>query len=502
MTGPHRLVPRVWLLLLVLPAGILDAQMPEHVRAGSAGEALQVVLDRNIPPGGPLGGDGATIAGVLVGQSLTFPISSSSGAFALRRIWTFGPGELGVSTSGSFGSLFGERADTNGRGTLSVGANFQRKRWESLSGLGFRNGDLTARYVFRTDIPGQGVAGTVDQKTADVDYRTDVFAMAANYGVFDWLDVGVSAPWINASVDGVKNHTRTPPGAAEGTEISRQRVTGASVGFGDAIIRVKGRLFPFAVSQPSPAMLERDAEIHAARTTLKLAGGIDLRLPTGRTSELHLDCASPPCQGGPTQQVPDLGLGAFTTKVLFIASGDIRRVSSYVNVSYLWVPTYECDTRFAADSRCKGAIFEMDPMNHTPDAKNQGLSDELAVTMGATYQLVPYRTTVSFDVIGRKLIGAGQFYMGPSRTIIRNVLDASVSTEIESRPGDVNTFVGVVGTKIGFNRRWVAAASLLFPLNRQGLQPAPTWLVGIERSLGPFGRDDARSQAPAQPARP
>lgn len=489
MIRPHLLVRSVALSLMLVPAGISEAQTPESVQTGSAAEALQFLLDRNVTPGGPIGGDGATIAGVLVGQSLTFPISSSSGAFALRRLWTFGPGNLGVSTSGSFGSLFGERADTNGRGALSVGASFQRKHWDSLSGLGFRSGDVTTRAVFRTDVPGQGVAGTVDQKTADVDYRTDVFVLAVNYGLFDWLDVGLSAPWIDATVDGVKNHIRTPPGVAEGTEISSQRVAGSSTGIGDVIVRLKGRLFPFVASQPSPAMLESDAAVRSPWNAIKLAGGVDLRLPTGRTAELSLDCSSPPCPGGQTQEVPDLGIGAFTTKVLFIVSGDVRRFSSYVNVSYLWVPSYECDGRFSDNNRCKGAVFEMDPLNHAPDAKNQGLSDELSVTMGATYQVIPYRATVSFDVIGRRLIDAGQFYQGPARVVIRDsgVLSASVSTEIESRPGDVNTFVGVVGTKIGFNRRWVASTSLLFPLNRQGLQPAPTLLVGIERSLGPFG---------------
>jgi len=93
---------------------------------------------------------------------------------------------------------------------------------------------------------------------------------------------------------------------------------------------------------------------------------------------------------------------------------------------------------------------------------------------------------MSVDVIGRQLIRAGQFYEGEARATLRGAgeLDRSVATEVESRHGNVNTLLGVLGLKVGFLRRWVFTTSLLFPLNDQGLQPSAAWVLGLERAVG------------------
>lgn len=482
MTTAWRLNVLVFALSAARPGVALAQSEPAAVRGRTAAEALQIVLDKNISEGGPLRGDGATIAGVLVGQSLTFPISSSSGAFSLRRLTTIGPGIVDVSMSGSFGSLFGERADTNGRRGLSVGFNFQQKRWGTLAGIALKGHALKLRAVYRNAVSGRP-AGTSDDFSADIDYRTDVLVAAANYGLLNWFDVGVSVPWISARIDGVNRRVIRPPGGPESV-VSLQRVTGESVGMGDVVVRLKARVFPAWGASRTGFQSELDKDRRGTSTGLKVAVGVDFRFPTGKTAELYLDCPRLPCVGGRTQTVPDLGLGSLTTKVLLVASGEVRRFAPYVNMSYFSVPSYACDERFSTTGRCKGAIFELDPVNNTQDAKNQNLSDELTFTLGTSYQLVPYRATLSFDVIGRRLIDAGQFYHGPARVIVRDQLDPSVSTEIESRPGHVDTVVGVAGMKVGFRKRWVAVGSVLFALNQQGLQPATTWLLGLERSLG------------------
>ena len=180
-------------------------------RAASASEALQVLLDRNIAPAaGPLTGDGATIAGVLAGQSLTFPMASSSGAFVTVNLHGFGPA-IPVSTSGSFGPLFAERALTNGRGNLSLSINFQHKTWRSMAGINLRDFALKGRSVFRHEVDGSP-AGTAEEFAADIDFQTDVLVLAANYGVFSFLDAGVSVPYVRSTVKGVKQRVRTIPG--------------------------------------------------------------------------------------------------------------------------------------------------------------------------------------------------------------------------------------------------------------------------------------------------
>jgi hypothetical protein len=48
------------------------------------------------------------------------------------------------------------------------------------------------------------------------------------------------------------------------------------------------------------------------------------------------------------------------------------------------------------------------------DAKGQDPSNEWNVIGGFDYQMQPFRSTLSVDVIGRQLIREGQFYEGPA----------------------------------------------------------------------------------------
>jgi hypothetical protein len=461
----------VWTHTVPVAAQSSDST-PPAVTARSASEALQILLDFGIDPGGPLSGDGATIAGVLAGQSLTFPIASSSGAFVTRELRGFGPG-IPVATSGSFGPLFAERGLTNGRGNLSIGFSYQHKQWRSISGLQMKGSDLTRRAVFRTAIPGRGPAGTVEEATANIGFLTDVFVLAVNYGVLSSFDAGVSLPYVRAIVEGTKQQTRSQ--LATGTVVLRsQEVSGRSEGVGDPIARFKYRIPVGAIARGGNWT-----------EGLQLATGWDWRVPLGRTADLYLDCSRPPCAGGRSQAVPDVGLGKTTHKFALMGSAEFGRVSPHVNMAHIWVPSYPCDrNRFDPSGDCKGSIFELDTVNGTQDAKNQNLADEWNATIGLDYQLVPYKATLSLDVIGRQLIRAGQFFQDSSRVIVRGQsLDPSVTTEIVSRHGNVNTLVGVVGGKFGFRQRWVLVSDVLFPLNSQGLQPSITWVVGLERAF-------------------
>jgi hypothetical protein len=182
--------------------------------------------------------------------------------------------------------------------------------------------------------------------------------------------------------------------------------------------------------------------------------------------------------------VVDLGLGQITHKWSVFASSVFGRLSPHANFGYVRVPSYQCSTSYGTGGRCRGTIFTIDTFNGIQDAKNQNLSDEWNVTGGIDYQVQPFRSTLSVDVIGRQLIRAGQFYQGAARI---NVGDggpsASVSTRVESKSGNVNTLVGVVGAKIGIRQRWVAVGNILFPLNSAGLQPYVSWVIGLERAL-------------------
>jgi hypothetical protein len=179
--------------------------------------------------------------------------------------------------------------------------------------------------------------------------------------------------------------------------------------------------------------------------------------------------------------VPDLGLGVQGLKLSGFWSAEGGRLSPHVNLSYLWLPPYSC-----GGDDCLGAIFRLDTLNGTQDTKNQGRSNEWTAVAGADYQLVPYRVTIGMDVIGRQLVRAGQFFMGPSRVVFREggAPEGSVGTEVESRHGNVNSAIGVAGLKARVASRWVVGTHVMFPMGGRGLQPKIGWVASVERAIG------------------
>jgi hypothetical protein len=334
---------RARLLVLVVTALALSprpgscqepASFPPRVEARSAAEALQILLEANIEPGGPLRGDGAAIAGLLAAQSLTFPVSSSSGAFARRELFGFGPDPITVSASGSFGPLFAERGMTNGRRNFSLTLGYQRNVWGTLADSRLRGYELLSRRVYRNDGP-RGAAGTVDELGADIRFTTDVLVLAANYGVTDYLDVGVSVPALRSSVRGTKRLLRTRP-QREGELVYAQEVRGTSTGIGDVVMRIKTNVVPFPRIRGGRRS-QRGSDAPGSRSTryprAHVAVGADWRLPTGATAELFFDCRRPPCAGLDAKDVPDIGLGQSTSKLAAMASLELGRLSPHFNIA-------------------------------------------------------------------------------------------------------------------------------------------------------------------------
>jgi hypothetical protein len=359
---------------------------------------------------------------------------------------------------------------------VSASFSYQYKVWSSLSGFALKDGGLKSVAVYRQDLP-QGPAGTKEELSADIDFRTEVAVVALNYGITDRFDAGITVPYVRSSVDGVKRRVRTVPQGSQ-TLLYQQRVRGSSAGFGDVIVRLKGKILPFT-----------DRGAHTSRLPLFAAAHLDVRLPTGRTALLTLDCTVPLCAGTNTLRAPDLGLGVTTTKLSFSGSFVGEVFSSHANAGYVWVPAYECDpNRFDPSGRCRGTIFGFDPLNNMQDAKDQNLTNEWNVNIGADIQVVPYRATVSFDLIGRQLIHAGQFRRGDPRAVLRDrgefiETDPVVNVSFETRHGNVNLLLGALGAKVVVFSNWVLTSTVLIPANRQGLQPSPTLVFGLERAF-------------------
>lgn len=431
---------------------------PAQVTARSSTEALQWLFDNNIHPGGPFTGDGALIAGTLAGQSLTFPVSSSASGFTFE--WSDAL-KRSVPTSNSFGPIFAERGITNGRHNLSVNVTYQRKTWTELGGLKLPEFGVQLEAIWVPTVAPEIPAGTLDELSARVDFTTDVAVFAGTFGVTDRIDVGVSLPWVRASVSGTKRMFRTV--GANRRMLHTQDVSGESSGLGDILLRTKWNVL--------------------RRGGVSVAAVATGRLPTGRTAKLYLECPQAPCSTGRVDEFPNLGLGKVTGTFGAVASSALGRWSPHVNVLYGLVPKYQCDERFAVDSRCRGTVFQQDGPDSF-DAKYSGLSNEWNLTAGADYVVAP-RVTGSFDVIARRLIDAGIFKQTDPQRAQRadGTLDPRWITQVANAPGHIDSLLYVAGVKVNVGSRWLVTSSVLFPGRSDGLKPGTTWVVGLDRAI-------------------
>jgi hypothetical protein len=166
------------------------------------------------------------------------------------------------------------------------------------------------------------------------------------------------------------------------------------------------------------------------------------------------------------------------------ASGHWQRWSPHGNILFGFVPRYECDQRFASDSRCRGNVFEFDPTTGYYDAKYQGLSNEWNFTAGTDYEFAA-RMTGSFDLVARRLIDAGNFVPGAPIRFRQadGALDPRWISELRNQPGDVTSLLFVTGVKVNVAHQWLVSASVLFAGDTDGLKPGTAWVIGLERAL-------------------
>ena len=157
--------------------------------------------------------DVASIAAVeafadrLRSQFANFPLGSSTGGFTFSFD---APSGVYTRNTESFGPAFTERAMTVGRRKLSLGFNYQHSSFDTFAGEDLRDGSISF-YLPHTDccsgavpppspqIP--GFESDVMQGDLVLQATTDTFAVFANYGVNDHLDVGVAVPFTRVDLE-------------------------------------------------------------------------------------------------------------------------------------------------------------------------------------------------------------------------------------------------------------------------------------------------------------
>ena len=354
------------------------------------------------------------------------PVSATSGG----STFSF-EGGVPVRTSTSAGPVFGERAQTLGRGRILAGISRTGVHFKALRGVDLDNMDFIFTHA-NSDFPGcDAVAGgdctlfgvpTLENETIglalSLDVRLTVTAFLFTYGITDRVDLGVAVPIVSTSLEGSTtaqiNPFGSPPavhffgGTPEDPVLTASRfVRGSATGLGDASARLKVNL----------------------RRTDPLAVGVlaDVRFPTGSENDL-------------------LGSGAFAARGVAIVSARFGAFSPHANVGYLY----------------RGGEFE---------------SDAVLGTVGFDHLLAPW-ATLAVDVISQLQVGDSPLVV-PSPVVIQSPYVRTITpSSIPDRRDDVVD--GSIGVKLTTAPGLTVVANTAWPLNRGGLRPDLIWTVGLE----------------------
>ncbi|MBI4421011.1 MAG: hypothetical protein HY560_09315 [Gemmatimonadetes bacterium] len=368
----------------------------------------------------------AFVTNAISGNVANVPTSATSSGSTFRF-----EGGVPIRTSVSPGPVFGERAQTLGRGRVMVGGNLNRFHFSTLRGVSLRQMRLNFTHV-NSDFPGcsatfggdcalMGIPtleNDVMQFRLSLDLDATVTSFFLTYGLLDRVDIAVAIPMVSASLRGTSEAQIVPfggPTAAHffgGTPASPQlsasrSVEGSATGVGDVAARVKVNL-----SQ-------------TARTGFSILG--ELRFPTGSASDL-------------------LGSGALAARGLGVLSARFGEFSPHANVGYLH---RRGETQNSAVVATLGFDVALAPWA----AIALDLGSELQV--GESKLNLP--GTVAYDVPFKRTV---------EPTTIPDVRDDIVN--------------GSLGFKFTTGAGIILVANATIPLNRGGLRSNLLWTAGLE----------------------
>jgi hypothetical protein len=372
----------------------------------------------------------------IVSQLATFPLGSSSGSFT----YTYDP-TLGVFTrsTDTFGPSFAERAQTAGRGKLSVGLNYLSSRYSSLDNVQLDDGSITL-FLAHEDTNNDGTLlnpffeGDIIETRLFFELESNTVALYANYGLSDRLDVGVAVPYTSIDV-AARIDARIEPLASGAAPIHRFAdgslkrsfsESGSASGIGDVILRGKYRF--------------------GGQEGLRFALAADVRLPSGNEEDL-------------------LGTGAFQLKPYLIASGSLGRVYPHLNLGYTF------------------SLGESDNIGEIPD--------EFNYTVGFDTPLHP-RVSIALDVLGRYLVDTNRlvkverpfrYAPGPAPAGQQPAIVEVTRIEYALEQDSVNLLLGAFGVKYNLFGNFVLSGNVFVPLNNNGLRSDLTVTIGGDFSF-------------------
>jgi hypothetical protein len=380
--------------------------------------------------------------------------------------------------------VFAERALTIGRRKISAGFNYQRTSYDTFEGLKLRDGSIkfylphsdcchfdnpatlsgfTTTPLNGTDRLNPPFKGDVIEAALSLQATTHTTAAFANYGLTERWDVGLAVPIVrvvlDASVEARILRLVTCTAAFDpalprdacapdvhtfeyGNPDATQSVrhSGSATGLGDIVLRTKYHFLQAGAGG--------------------LAAAVDVRLPTGDESEL-------------------LGTGGTQAKFLLIASSERGRFGQHANVGY--------------------TVAHGDVAGTIEGSAAASLPDELNYTAGVEFIASP-RVTVTGDVVGRTLRGAGRLelaakgfeYNDPSLNVLGLpgpgcggfvggfTCRTAFFEEFAPKAGNLTLLLGTAGAKWNMAGNLLLTGSVLFPLTDAGLRSRVTTVVGLD----------------------
>lgn len=233
----------------------------------------------------------APVFSAMGSQLDLLPTASPASGITLR----FDPAAgVPVRTTESLGPILSERAETIGKGRLFLGFTFQRLGFDSIDGTDLKNLPMVFNVVVCGPSgcdPTQTVVATQNR----VDLKVNKFTSVATYGLTNRIDLSVTVPIETVKLGLSRKsslYLQGKPGVFPAPDFGE----GESSGIGDIVARAKGTIL--------------------SRERFGLAGGVDVRFPTG--DELNF-----------------LGSGAWGVKP-FLAASYRAKISPHANFGYQW----------------------------------------------------------------------------------------------------------------------------------------------------------------------
>ncbi len=371
--------------------------------------------------------------GAIVEQLTRFPIGSSSGGF----LYGFDPANgTFTRTSRSFGSSYGERPLTSGRGTFAIGFTNQSIDFSHFDGTELDSGDIRFVYAHRDLVAGLPLTperSDVMLATLRLTISSRTSLTTFNYGVTDRLDIGATIPFnrttLEARVDKeiLRLGTSDPTvHTFDGLGAVRQTSTGGGTvsGLGDVRLAAKYNL--------------------VRRSKFAMAILQDFRLPTGDDENL-------------------LGTGSLVSRTLgiFSTGNESLVLNASLGVTF-------------ASANLPARQFVGTP------------SDELNATFGINYAVHP-RVTVSADFVRYQRMSGLSPKMVPSSRQVQFVRtpdgprqNQTLSEFQVGESDDQSLSRGIIGTKVNVWRNLLLVGNVVFTPHLYGLTHRPSLSVGAE----------------------